>query len=122
MTDPTRQDIINAYDSLEELKKAALKTAEFCDDTEHFLMCEHEILKALPPRPQPTMADIEWNNEKHYLAEAQHDVHGQVIMVGLSSDKLIEFFVPSLRDHKCDVDHPDTLTPTGHTFELKEKT
>ena len=120
MPNPTRQDIINAHDSLEELKCAALKSADFCGDTDHFLMCKDEILKALPPRPQPTMAEIEWNDDKHCLAEAKLDGGSKVIMLGEEPDGTISVFHPGPVRYRGGTVIPDYLTPTGRKFALKE--
>lgn len=122
MPNPTRQDIINAHDSLEELKCAALKSADFCGDTDHFLMCKDEILKVLPPRPQPTMDEIEWDDNKHLLTEADHSVWGKVVM--LSDDVDGYNYIEVLRKYhgknKRDYAHAEDLTPTGRKFALKE--
>ncbi|MDK7047775.1 hypothetical protein QP324_04190 [Corynebacterium sp. UMB0012] len=120
MTTPTRQDIINAHDSLEELKRAALKSADFCGDTDHFLMCKDEILKVLPPKPRPTMDEVEWDDGEHFLAEAEQNIHGQVIMLGLDENGLIEYFVPRFHAQRYDAARPDTLTPTGRRYTLTE--
>ena len=66
------------------------------------------------------MAEIEWDDDKHYLAEAEHDVYGQVIMLGLDAGGLIEFIIPSRRDFRCDTDRPGNLTPTGKRYTLTE--
>lgn len=120
MTNPTRQQILNAHEALEELKNVALSAADFCGDTEKYLAWKSEIIAALPPKPQPTMNEIEWDDNKHYLAEAEHDVYGQVIMLGLDAGGLIEFIIPSRRDFRCDTDRPGNLTPTGKRYTLTE--
>jgi hypothetical protein len=118
---PTRQEILDAYSALEELKNVALSAADFCGDTEKFLMWKNEILKALPPKPQPTMADIEWDDDKHYLAEAEHPYQGKVLMLGKS------FFSGRICITRAKENgalwsevKPETLTPTGRSFELTE--
>ena len=58
MANPTRQDIINAHAAVEGLTNAALPTADFCGDKDKFLMWQKEITKLLPPKPEPTMAEI----------------------------------------------------------------
>lgn len=68
---PTHQEIIAAYEALEKL----------CNRVPATRAAKLAILRALPPMPQPTMADIEWNDEEHYLAEAEHVSHGRVIML-----------------------------------------
>ena len=110
MTNPTRQEIIEAHEALEALSKRSLGTR----------YVEMAILKALPPKPQPTMAEIEWLDGVHYLAEAEHDVYGQVIMLGLDAGGLIEFIIPSRRDFRCDTDSPGALTLTGKRYTLTE--
>ena len=120
MPNPTRAQILNAHEALEELKNVALSAADFCGDTEKYLAWKSEIIAALPPLPQPTMAEVEWDDDKHYLAEAEHDVYGQVIMLGLDAGGLIEFIIPSRRDFRCDTDSPGNLTPTGKRYTLTE--
>ena len=67
MSNPTRQEIIEAYRELDML------LAHYDDyNSERVPECRAIIEKALPPRPQPTMAEIEWDDDKHYLAEAEH--------------------------------------------------
>lgn len=120
MPNPTRAQILNAHEALEELKNVALSAADFCGDTEKYLAWKSEIIAALPPKPAPTMAEVEWDDNKHYLAEAEHDVYGQVIMLGLDAGGLIEFIIPSRRDFRCDTDSPGNLTPTGRRYTLTE--
>ena len=117
MANPTRQDIINAHAAVEGLTNAALPTADFCGDKEKFLMWQKEIVKLLPPQPEPTMAELEWNDD-YCLAEAEHDVYGRVVMLGLTTDGLIDFFIPHRREYGCNTDRPETLTPTGERYTL----
>ena len=121
MTSTTRQQIINAHEALEELKNVALSAADFCGDTENYLAWKSEILAALPPLPQPTMAEVEWDDEKHYLAEAEHPGWGKVIMLGMTPDSKVvrtltkkdgAFHFPSVP--------PKSLTPTGRRYTLTE--
>ena len=119
MTDPTRQEILDAYSALEELKNVALSAADFCGDTEKFLMWKNEILKALPPKPQPTMAEIEWDDEKHFLAEAEHPDWGKVAM--LRESGLIIFVQPiEKKIGDIQVARVEELTPTGKRYTLTE--
>ena len=122
MANPSRQDIINAYAAVEVLTNTALSTADFCGGKDKFLMRRQEIIKLLPPKPAPTMAELEWNDDGYCLAEAEHDVYGRVVMLGLNTDGLIDFFTPHLREYGCNTDRPETLTPTGNRYELKEIT
>lgn len=115
MSNPTRQEIIDAYEMLDVL-------LGFSEDRNPDLVPTRRriIEKALPPRPQPTMADVEWNDELHYLAEAEQNIHGQVIMLGLDESGMIEYFVPRLRECRYDAAYRETLTPTGRRCILTE--
>lgn len=120
-TNPTRQEIINAHEALEELKNVALSAADFCGDTEKFLMWKNEILKVLPPKPQPTMDDIEWDDDKHYLAEAEHSVFGKVIML----NQILSMGAIEILANDKDGSHiyqvgACNLTPTGKSYTLTE--
>lgn len=119
MTDLTRQEILDAYSALEELKNVALSAADFCGDTEKFLMWKNEILKALPPKPQPTMADIDWDDNEHFLAEAEHPDWGKVAM--LRESGLIIFVQPiEKKIGDIQVARVEELTPTGKRYTLTE--
>jgi len=105
MTKPTHKEIIDAYDALDTLCDRVLATRS----------AKERILKALPPKPQPTMAEIEWDDDKHYLAEAEHPGWGKVIMLGIGEEKLIDVFIPHLRESNCIVPRRK-LTPTGKRY------
>lgn len=113
MPNPTRQQIINAHDALDTLYKRAAEVAPNS-------ALKTYVLAALPPRPQPTMAEIKWDDEKHYLAEAEHQYCGEVIMLGPDEGGLIEFFVPKLRASRYDAAYPGSLTLTGRRYTLTE--
>ena len=117
MTQPTRQDIIDAHDALAELR-ALVESNPPRHDT-HAEKLESHIFAALPPLPQPTMAEVEWDNDKHYLAEAEHPGWGKVIMLGIGEEKLIDVFIPHLRKSNCIVPRGN-LTPTGKRYTLTE--
>lgn len=121
MTDLTRQEILDAYSALEELKNVALSAADFCGDTEKFLMWKNEILKALPPKPQPTMADIDWDDNEHFLAEAENRAWGKVIMLfkKAKTGKILSHFHEDGEQCFVCLD-PCDLTPTGRRYVLQE--
>lgn len=119
MTNPTRQEIIDAHEALKYLVKNLYGISlEEDKDT----LSYNRLIKFLPPIPRLTMADVEWDDKLHYLAEAEHDVYGQVIMLGLDAGGLIEFIIPSRSDFRCDTDNPGNLTPTGRRYTLTETT
>lgn len=116
MTNPTRQEIKAAHEALEKLKDRALYAADFFGPVDACLLWKSEILKALPPEPQPTMADVEWDDDRHYLAEAEHKDGRTVIMLTRDSSTRINFIWNELIDST----YPQNLTPTGRLYTLKE--
>ena len=111
MPNPTRQEITEAYDALEKLCKRLPATRA----------AEEFILKALPPKPLLTMDEVEWDDELHYLAEAEHPEYGKVIMLrpNLIGGKVRIFF------EKDGVIYSPlalakNLTPTGKRYTLTE--
>ena len=121
MTNPTRQEIINAHEALEDMHHIARKTTEKWDEEGLTDFWKSLILKALPPKPKPTMAEIKWDDDKHYLAEAENPAWGKVLMLGMSHDSkevttLIKtdkvVYLPGLP--------PQSLTPTGKRYTLTE--
>lgn len=118
MPNPTRQDIIDAHDALAELR-ALVESNPPRHDT-HAEKLESRIFAALPPLPQPTMAEVEWDDNKHYLAEAEHSEYGKVVMVGLDENGLVEFFLPRFCANRCHKVAREDLTPTGKRYTLTE--
>lgn len=111
MTNPTRQEIIDAYKTLDLL-------LGFSEDRNPDLVPERRriIEKALPPRPQPTMAEIEWDNDAHYLAEAERAGWGKVTMLWVSTIGNISVIGDGLiKDVRA-----EDLTPTGRRYTLTE--
>lgn len=113
MPNPTRQEIIDAYKALEELYDWAL---EWAGNRAHSRY--GTIHEALPPKPQPTMAEIEWDDDKHYLAEAEHPEYGKVIMLFKNRFDWISCFYQE-RSALFSED-PSLLTPTGERYTLTE--
>lgn len=118
MTNPTRDQILAAHRALAHLCNAASDGLFISEQAAHSI--KDQVLDALPPVPCPTMADVEWNDELHYLAEAEQNIHGQVIMLGLDESGMIEYFVPRLRECRYDAAYRETLTPTGRRCILTE--
>ena len=116
MTNPTRQEIINAHKALEELYDWALEWAGTRAHSRY-----GAIRDVLPPKPKPTMADVEWDNDKHYLAEAVHPGLGKVIMLGNSPvDGLIRVARDEENIDLWQATESEFLTPTGKRYTLTE--
>ena len=122
MTNPTRQEIIRAHEALSDLTYLADKyitsTLGGLDETRKL---RQSILAALPPKPQPTMAEVEWDDEKHYLAEAEHPDYGKVIMLGMSSTSgEVRAFFKENGAIFTPFALAKNLTPTGRRYTLTE--
>lgn len=120
MPNPTRQEIVAAYEALEDLDDTACNLVEDQDDKDLWELWKKRILAALPPRPQPTMAEVEWDDDKHCLAEAKLDGGSKIIMLGEEPDGTISVFHPGPVRYRGGTVIPDYLTPTGRKFALKE--
>lgn len=114
MTSPTRKQIIDAYDALENLESTIRWENIGKPGKEAIAFWKNTILAALPPKPQPTMAEIEWDDEKHYLAEAENPNWGKVIMLHESFfDGFINVLVGAGCSRKLPAEH---LTLTGRRY------
>ena len=117
MTNPTRDETLSAHDALDAL------CGRIPEDT-HTGALRRRILRALPPKPALTMAEIAWDDDKHYLAEAEQNLYGNVIMLGVDDDNMnmIAFLVPPEFGTGIDAAFRETLTPTGKRYTLTETT
>ena len=114
MPNPTRQEIIDAHNALDLLYKRAAEVAPNS-------ALKTYVLEALPPRPQPTMAEVVWDDDKHYLAEAEHPAQGRVIMLFQSPNTGNIFFMyPNGGVQHVVYCRPCNLTPTGKRYALTE--
>lgn len=87
MTNPTRQDIIDAYTAVTTLTRLAEEfTPVRVEEHKEINDLHLAVRAALPPLPHPTMAEVEWDDNEHYLAEAEHPTWGKVIMLGTTPD------------------------------------
>lgn len=104
---PTREEIIEAHEALEEL----------CERLPATRYAKMTILNALPPLPKLTMAEIKWDDSKHYLAEAEHELHGTVTM--LTREEYTGTIQCTFHNgHFVNVISctPEYLTPTGRRY------
>ena len=123
MPNPTRQEIINAHEALDGLtylaESFALSTSGERGDIKKL---RQTTLAALPPKPKPTMAEIEWDDDKHRFAEAEHPDYGEVIMLGKSwVHEQIDILVNNDQGIGFQLEYPADLTPTGRRYTLTEE-
>ena len=118
MTNPTRQEIIRAHEALERLERAAWKGSENEYEEMYHSEAKDIILKVLPPKPRPTMAEIDWDDEKHYMAEAEV---GEIKLIMLRPDITgwIRCFDPESGKVMPSIE-PEDVTPTGRRYALTE--
>lgn len=113
MTNPTRQQIIDAHEALDTLcRETGVKTPVNA--------LKWIILKALPPKPKPTMNEIEWDDDEHFLAEAENPELGKVVMLRKTESGLIEFTIKPYTAFTKGSAWPEYLTPTGKRYTLTE--
>lgn len=116
MTTPTRQEIIDAYKALEELYDWALEWAGTRAHSRY-----GAIRDVLPPKPQPTMADVEWDDDKHYLAEAEHADWGTMTMLKpMRTYPQIKCLSTKGGDYCIVYPSTEDLIPTGRRYTLTE--
>lgn len=120
MSNPTRQEIIAANNALAALVCVALSNTSDPDEKDLIKTEGRAIAAVLPPRPRPTMAEVEWDDEKHYLAEAEHPGFGKVIMLHPASDTEIECLCNWRGLYRAYSLIAAYLTPTGKRYTLTE--
>ena len=117
MSNPTREEIIDAHKTLEYLIKNLYDIP--LEEAKHTTSYER-LAKFLPPKPQPTMAEVERNDDEHHLEEAEHDAYGQVIMLYLDENSgLIRCFRMG-QETKVLFLLPSKLTLTGKRYTITE--
>lgn len=118
---PTRQEIIDAHKALETFAAHGYMSAMDRKDEDATHEREEAIRKLLPPIPRPTMNEVEWDDEKHYLAEADHRTWGKIIMLfkNVETGNIFVNFQENGEQHfiYCT---PESLTPTGRRYVLQE--
>lgn len=122
MSQPTRQQIINAHGALSSLTRLAdnYLSSISGDDGEARLL-RRFILRVLPPKPQPTMDEISWDDELHYLAEAEGEDGQAYIMIAPDGDTICCIYPRGERE-KLFHAYRAYLTPTGKRYTLTETT
>lgn len=119
MTNPSRQEIIEAHDALNRLYQRLLHDKD--TDVIALDTAIKAIVRLLPPKPQTTMADVVWDDEKHFLAEAKTANGLLVAMLRKDQDQWISCIrvgtSPALRTR---TEFEGYLTPTGKRYTLTE--
>lgn len=78
---------------------------------------EHILATTTPP----TMADVEWDDEKHHLGGAIDAEGTEVVMIGTFSGTIRVWDVDEVNERFAPVlENPGTLTPNGKRYELRE--
>ena len=114
MTNPTRQEIIEAHRALTHLSVLASDRS-----TTSAMIHEKIVRSCLPPIPRPTMADVEWDDDEHYMAEAALGDGVKVIMLVERNDFISCIQPPNAEDIPIGIPKED-LTPTGKRYTLTE--
>lgn len=121
MTNPTRQEIIDAHNALTHLINGGIACTYTRAAKEGVYECEKLIRKFLPPKPRPTMAEVEWDDDKHRFAEAENPDHGKVIMLERSAcPGFIRIALAKENEPTWQAVKENTLTLTGKRYALTE--
>lgn len=119
MSNPTRQEIISAYDAILELQSLAEDSLQ--SDIATIRTLGDNIVTVLPRIPKLTMAEVEWDDDEHYLAEAEHPEYGKVIMLsGSRLSGIIKILVRGAYVNGVRTVYDVVLTPTGKRYTLTE--
>lgn len=121
MSNPTRQETTDAHKALGRLCHLADNPPLFVFKDPHEVSeLRQTILKALPANLKPTMDEIEWDDDKHRFAEAEHPAWGKVVMLNNDGGVYIQFLRTSSGQYKWDYDFINKFTPTGKRYTLAE--
>ncbi|MDK8497584.1 hypothetical protein QP916_02745 [Corynebacterium accolens] len=114
MTDLTRQEIIDA-----QLARQWAEWNKSCEVSSPEIQAAANFI--LAHTTPPTMADVEWDDEKHYLAEAEHSEYGKVTMVSKARDTGEIYYLRwGSTGRLMALAAPADLTPTGRRYVLQE--
>lgn len=121
MPNPIRQENIDAHKALGKLRDLADELAVTDLDSLQVRKYFASVLKALPLRPRPTMAEVDWDDELHYLVEAEHPEYGKLIMLsGSRLSEIIKILVRGAYVNGVRTVDDVALTPTGKRYTLTE--
>lgn len=121
MTSPTREEIIDANNALAALVCVALNNTADPNEKDWIRTIARELTAALPPLPRPTMADVEWDDDLHCLAEAEHVDWGKVVMLTPAENTCtIRCALQNDEGISIVLFTSSYLTPTGKRYTLTE--
>lgn len=112
MTDLTRQEIIDA-----QLARQWAEWNKSCEVSSPEIQAAANFI--LAHTTPPTMAEIEWDEEEHFLAEAKHPKWGKVVML-YEFDEFISVMQTSDGPKVALGDVKERFTPTGRRYVLQE--
>ena len=116
MPNPTRQEIVDAYTAVTALARLAEEfTPVSVEEHKEINDLHLAVRAALPTKPKPTMAEVEWDDKKHYLAEAESESGVKVVMLSQNRDFIRCIQPPNAGDVVIGVPSED-LTPTGRRY------
>ncbi|MER0040117.1 hypothetical protein [Corynebacterium sp. KPL4042] len=116
MPNPTRQEIVDAYTAVTTLARLAEEfTPVRVEEHKEINDLHLAVRAALPTKPKPTMAEVEWDDNKHYLAEAESESGVKVVMLSQNRDFIRCIQPPNAGDVVIGVPSED-LTPTGRRY------
>lgn len=118
---PTREEIIEAHQVVKDYIEHELDVAHTEADIKEALRRDELLLKFLPPLPRLTMAEVEWDDDKHFLAEAEHCSLGKVVMLSkICGGGEIYYIRRGFEGKLLTLAYPNALTPTGRRYVLQE--
>lgn len=113
MSQPTREEIIRAHETLNYLyERLEMGLGIGGTNIKYSLSV---IEKALLPKPRVTMAETQWDNERHYLAEAETEDGIKVVMLSQNGDFIRCIQPPNAGDVVIGLPREE-LIPTGRYY------
>lgn len=124
----SREEIKNIYNTLNDIFDTAcysLDTEE--QEREMRKELEDNVLRFLPPEPEPTMAEVMWSSKEHYLAEATlyyedkvsgYCAIGKVVMLEEVDDNIISAMKIDPHFNGVFNYRKDRLVPTGKYYKV----
>ena len=113
MTEPTRAEIIEA-----QIARQWAERNKACEVSSLEIQAAADFI--LANTTPPTMADVEWDDDKHYLAEAQSISGIKVVMLHRVTDTQILCLGKGNSGHWTYYYSPEALTLTGKRYTLTE--